>query len=978
MRERTEPPDRPGEQLAYDEPKFQLLQQWLHDPFARVDMNGRFRDCNDLFCTMLGYSRSELLAKTYSDLTPERWYAVSRAIVDEQVMVHGHSEIYEKEYIRKDGKIIPVELRAVLERDADGEPVCMWAIVRDISGRKQVEEALRQSELRIHLATETAGIGLWQWNLQTGKIIWDAQMFRIYGIKPTSNGELDVEAVTRLVVPDESAWQYARERNFVDGLVRERQIRIRRPDGELRYIRAIETVRTNSAGQAEWLIGTNFDVTDATLAKKALEASEERLRLALSAAKAVVWERDLPGDRVTLNAESRALLGSPDALPDVLSVPDAHAIIHEADRDAVLAEVERAISEKRTYDIVFRTAPPVGERWIQTFGRAIYSENGDPVGVTAINFDITERKRAEAGAAHLAAIVTSSTDGIISKSLDGIIITWNQGAERLFGYSAGEMIGQPITLLIPAELIHEEGEILARLWAGESISHYETVRVTKDGRKIDVSLTISPMRDFAGNLIGASKIVRDISKRKAAEAALRSSEERLHLALNAASAGVWELVAESGTFWASDQTKALHGLTPDAPFTHETALAAIHPDDRALIESTLTNAIATGEPLKMEIRTVWPDGTVHWLLSQAEVKPDPSQNRILGLVIDITDRKLHEEHVQFLMREINHRAKNLLGMILAVARQTAATSPDDFIDRFEKRVQAMAANQDVLVRSDWKSIQLCELVRTQLAPFGHLGEDRISMIGPKLEISPAASQTLSMAMHELATNAVKYGSLSNDTGRVSIVWHIYPDQAGKMRFAMSWDEIGGPVVTPPARRGFGTTVIEALVKASLKCKPQIDFSPSGFAWQIDCPGDSVLEVVPGVPESPANGTTSPVATGSDGKRVLVVENEAMLAMDLADLLNSAGFDVVGPASTVAEALSLIKGKGCDTAVLDFNLGSESSELIAQILQGAKTPFVVLSGYSREQLPPSLHTATLMAKPLRSELLIAELNRCLAG
>jgi two-component sensor histidine kinase/CheY-like chemotaxis protein len=328
------------------------------------------------------------------------------------------------------------------------------------------------------------------------------------------------------------------------------------------------------------------------------------------------------------------------------------------------------------------------------------------------------------------------------------------------------------------------------------------------------------------------------------------------------------------------------------------------------------------------------------------------------------------------MGEVNHRAKNMLGLVQAIARQTAARGTEDFIERFGQRIQALAASQDLLVKGDWRAVPLEDLVRSQLDHFGEQHDRRISMSGPSVKITNSASQTLGMALHELATNAAKHGALSNDVGRVEIGWDVRSGAAGgSPRFTMGWTESGGPPVAKPARRGFGSTVINGMVKMSLNSDPHIDFAPTGLLWRIDCPADRVIEGRGTQSQTLTKGAIAR-ATATERKRVLVVEDEALIAMEIAATLSDAGFEVLGPASSVAQALALIESTGCHAAVLDTNLGAETSEPVALRLRSTKTQFVTVSGYSREQLPVGLRDAPLLNKPLRSEQLVAAIRRCL--
>jgi two-component sensor histidine kinase len=193
------------------------------------------------------------------------------------------------------------------------------------------------------------------------------------------------------------------------------------------------------------------------------------------------------------------------------------------------------------------------------------------------------------------------------------------------------------------------------------------------------------------------------------------------------------------------------------------------------------------------------------------------------------------------MRELDHRSKNMLGLVLSIARQTASTGARDFIERFEERVQSLAAAQDVLVRSNWKAVPIADLVRSQLSHFEDLIDTRIAITGPPLALTLAASQSLGMALHELATNAAKYGALSDQHGDVAIDWRVDADGAARPRFTISWVEQGGPPVRAPQRRGFGTTVTSHMVEFSLGGEVAMDYAPDGVRWRLVCDADGILE-----------------------------------------------------------------------------------------------------------------------------------------
>jgi PAS domain S-box-containing protein len=210
---------------------------------------------------------------------------------------------------------------------------------------------------------------------------------------------------------------------------------------------------------------------------------------------------------------------------------------------------------------------------------------------------------------------------------------------------------------------------------------------------------------------------------------------------------------------------------------------------------------------------------------------------------DICERKQREEEREerekrehLLMREVNHRAKNMLSLVQAIARQTAAREPEDFIGSFTERIQALAANQDLLISNEWQGVDVKDLVNAQLAHFADLIGSRITVHGPRLCLKPASAQAIGLALHELATNAGKYGALSIDLGRVDVSWCIVDDS-----FTVSWTERDGPPVSAPKRRGFGAIVMEVMAERSVEGAVKLDYAPSGVTWRLTCPADNALE-----------------------------------------------------------------------------------------------------------------------------------------
>ncbi|PAP95456.1 PAS domain S-box protein [Mesorhizobium wenxiniae] len=339
----------------------------------------------------------------------------------------------------------------------------------------------------------------------------------------------------------------------------------------------------------------------------------------------------------------------------------------------------------------------------------IRDENGNLIGAVNMLLDLTDRQCAEEARLHLSAIVDSSFDAIVSKDLNTIIKSWNHGAERLFGYTPDEAIGRSVTMLIPADHQDEEPRILERIRRGERVETYETIRQRKDGSLVPVSLTVSPVRNATGQIIGASKIARDI-----------------------------------------------------------------------------------------------------------------------------TSARENEHRIRMLMREVNHRVKNQYSVILSMIRETnkRAKSPAEFEREVRERITALSRSHDLLVMGDWKGVTVFELLLSQAKSFGN--EERISMSGPSIILSPNAVQYLGIAFHELATNSAKYGVLSGGQGQISVAWNATGSGASRL-FHLTWTETDGPEVETIGEGGFGTVVLKRVAPEAIGGKGNLEYGPHGITWSLEAP-----------------------------------------------------------------------------------------------------------------------------------------------
>ena len=318
--------------------------------------------------------------------------------------------------------------------------------------------------------------------------------------------------------------------------------------------------------------------------------------------------------------------------------------------------------------------------------------------------DLIERRQTELVDQRLAAIVGSTHDSVVSVDLNGIITTWNHGAERLFGYTAAEVIGKSITVVIPVDRHNEEPEILERIRRGDRVDHYETIRQRKDGTLVDISLSVSPIKDASGNVIGASRIGRDI-----------------------------------------------------------------------------------------------------------------------------TERKVAQQRQELLAHEINHRTKNIFALVQAVIARSFAGkhTVKEAEQAVLSRLHSLAQTHVMLIDKEWQGADIADVVRTEMSPYA----GRATVEGPSILLDAKAAQNFALAVHELATNAAKYGALSNQSGRVDISWSVGKPN-GHHQFIFRWQEQGGPQVTQPSRKGFGSTVLEQVMAEYFETPPQIEFGADGLRYEV--------------------------------------------------------------------------------------------------------------------------------------------------
>jgi PAS domain S-box-containing protein len=427
----------------------------------------------------------------------------------------------------------------------------------------------------------------------------------------------------------------------------------------------------------------------------------------------------------------------------------------------------------------------------------------------------------------------------VGKSLDGCVISWNGAAERIFGWSADEMIGRSVRVLIPADRQQEEDRIIASVRAGKRVPSFDTVRLHKDGHLVQVAVTVSPVRDASGQIVAASKIARDIGEARRVQAQLEDSEQRFRLLADNISQLAWIADPSGWLFWYNRRWFEYTGT--DIDHMRRWGWSKVHhPDHLDRVNARWQDHLARDEGWEDTYPIRGADGTYRWFLSRAVPAHDAAGNVAywFGTNTDVTEMRDAEERIELLMLEVNHRSKNMLAIIQALARRTVSQSGKDFVPRLESRIQALAANQDLLVNRSWASVPVNEMIQAQL-PFLGEAAQQVEYAGPEVMLSPGAAESIAMAVHEMATNAVKYGALGSPAGRVSISWSL-DTRADSERFTISWRERGGPPASEPESRGFGTRIIADVPRTKLQAEVSMSFATEGFSWTLDCAAKNVM------------------------------------------------------------------------------------------------------------------------------------------
>jgi PAS domain S-box-containing protein len=765
----------------------------------------------------------------------------------------------------------------------------------------------------------------------------------------------------------------------------EMELRYRRHDGVYRWMLARVSPYRDADGQIQSWVGTSVDIDDLKTTEAALRRQEQELSDFFESATIALHWVGRDGTILRVNQSELDLLGYRREEYVGRNIVEFHE-----DRETIDNILERLIAGQVLHDYPATLRCKNGSLKHVLIDSSGYFEDGKFIHTRCFTRDVSAQRGAEEAMARLAAIVASSSDAIIGKTLEGIVTNWNAAAERIFGYSRTEMVGQSVFTLIPPELHDAEFVLLERISRGERVEFSETERIRKDGGRIYISLSVSPILDAQGRVVGASSIKRDITERKQAADALAQSQERLRLALKAARMGTWHWDIKANTLTWDEGLHQLYGLQRGQRVTgYEDFIQRVHPDDRDFVATTVGSVLQGAGDLDHEFRIVLPDGRIRWLADQGRVVRDRSGNPIqmTGVCLDRTERRQLEERllqsqrmdsVGQLAGGIAHEANNMMSVVLGCADYVLQRSdlPDavredvDQIWRAAKRTAGITQQLLAFSRRQVLQPQVLDLNTTvrNLEPIlgRTLGETR----GLRMHLSPGLGSVradpgqLEQVLINLTINARDAmpdgGTLTVETLRVVLddayaagksVATLKPGEyvalvlsdSGHGMDRATLGRIFEPFFTTKAvgqGTGLGLSTVYGIVKQS-----------GGFIWVYSEPGlGSTFKVYLPIVATPLDrGSDRRPAPGAlPDETVIVAEDEEMVRGIMVRTLRDCGYAVLEAGDGI-EALDMVNAREGRVSLIVADVvmpGLGGREMAARLAaRWPEVPVLFTSGYT---------------------------------
>jgi PAS domain S-box-containing protein len=733
------------------------------------------------------------------------------------------------------------------------EAILVVLLAAVFAERRRSERAVKQVAERLQLALDGAVLGTFSADLASGQLACDmrAGLFNGHTVPPTT-----IEESRRFIRPEDLS--------RLDGAIAEAQLargnwqaeyRVVPPPGhphagETRWVAVEGSIVRDDRGAPAQLFGVTRDVTLSKLGEQALAERNTQLALAGKVGLIGSFALDIATGRMQVSPGYAAIHGLPEGTLETTRA-DWRARVHPDDLPCVMACLRGAIANRdRKHHYEYRIVRADGEsRWIESRCSISYGPNGRAHRVVGANIDVTERK-------HTQAVLEESKIRLADALAAGQVMAFQWDAitgESVRSNNASLMLGdeQHGTLRPRNEflsLVHPEDQqrlkTCIRQLRPERPSYAITFRLVRaDGSRVWLEETAKGEFDATGRLLRIKGLTRDISERMRTELALSERTKQLELAGKAALVGSFAFDVDAEKMQVSEGYAAIHGFPEGTTEIGRSQWqAGVHPDDRREVEAARRRAFRQRRnEYGIEYR-IFRSGEVRWIEKRSFIayRSDGRPERVVGVNIDITERRRAHQHQCALLAELDHRVKNVLATVNTVAARTmdGSNSIHDFVASLEGRISSMARTHELLSATQWQGISVLELVRRELAPYATRGNTEIS--GPDVILRAEAGQALGMVLHELATNAAKYGALSKQNGRVSIACQQLLNGHPRSRLILLWSEVGGPSVMAPQHSGFGMSTIRDLIPYEFGGTVDLAFAASGVRCRLEIPADWLI------------------------------------------------------------------------------------------------------------------------------------------
>jgi PAS domain S-box-containing protein len=715
--------------------------------------------------------------------------------------------------------------------------------------RRRSEVALKQSKARLADALAAGEVMAFEWDAIVGITQRSDNATRILGlvvgmIATPRNDFL------RWVHPDDRGRFRAHIRNLHPGQPSySLTFRFVRPDRSQIWLEETAKGEFDATGRLLRIKGLTRDITERKLAELALAERNAQFELTSKTARVGSYAIDFRTGLVNLSPGCTTILGLPESTVE-MPRDNGRKLVHSEDLVHFDASLEQAFLKKQhEFTAQFRIirANDGKVRWIEARSMIFYDQSGQPLRLIAVIIDFTERKMAEQVLAErelqLALAGRAALVGTYAYDTDSEILQVSEGYAAIHGYPEGTTRmsrSQWLAGVDPddVEWLERRRSEVFRERQTEYIVEFRIPCAGRGVRWIEARSFVSYDRDgHPQRMVGVNI---DITDRKRAEDALAERNAQLALAGRAARVGSYAYDVEKGLMQISEGYAAIHGLPAG---TTETTLcewrSRVHPDDLRRVEVFRDQMFANRQKeSNIEYRIVRPDGEMRWVERRSSVSYDGDgrPTRVVGVSIDVTERKRAEDRQRILVAELDHRVKNALATVSSVISHTAVGSRSvaDFVATIDGRIRSMATTQDLLRSGRWDGISLTELIRYELAPYATRQNTKIS--GPEVVLRPEAGQAMAMVLHELATNAAKYGALSTKQGSVSIRWEQRLN-GHPLRLVLEWQEVGGPPVVDPDKASFGMSTIRDIIPYEFGGKVDLTFALEGVRCRVELPAD---------------------------------------------------------------------------------------------------------------------------------------------